>query len=67
MVDMTITFEEDVTEQEDLYRQVCLRLREAAETRLRGVIRYWSVASGENAASMTFTGELETSVVSRHR
>ena len=63
MLDLVLTFEDVAQDPQDLYRTVCLSLRRAAETHLRGVLQYWSVASGENASSCAFDGATASAVV----
>jgi len=61
MFDLTVQFE---TESETVYRDCCLKLREAAESfHLRGIINYRMLMSDDNSASSLFVGQPHSVVV----
>ena len=63
MFDLTVQFEEG-KRSETMYRDVCLKLREACESpALRGVMSYRMLMSEDNSASSLFVGQPHSVVV----
>ena len=61
MFDLTIQLE---TESETIYRDVCLKIKEASSTPpLQSVLRYCMKMSEENSASSVFVSEPHSSIV----
>ena len=61
LLDLTLQFE---TQKEDLYQDVCMKIKEASEdSSLRKIISYRMLMSAENSASSLFIGQPHSCVV----
>ncbi|TRY78150.1 hypothetical protein TCAL_13476 [Tigriopus californicus] len=60
MLDLTISLKH---ESDQIYRDVCLKLKEAAEGPLRNVLRYCMKQSDDNPASSVFASDTHSAVV----